>query len=145
MVNPALITLTPLEAGKRWNCTKKILFFIFPENFYALHLPYLFSFLCIPWGTCTQGSISSTCLHARRSQKCKKDRQVIGRKKVDRLVVLLYFSRYVLYAMHSSLMKFTPGVNFINVFMCGIYARRSQKRKKLLELTVFLRFWDLLA
>ena len=29
------------------------------------------------------------------------------------------------------------GVNFINVFMCSFYAHRSQKRKKLLDLTVF--------
>ena len=31
----------------------------------------------------------------------------------------------------------TPGVNFINAFMQSVYARRSGKRKKLLELTVF--------
>ena len=37
----------------------------------------------------------------------------------------------------------SPGVNFINVFMCNFHACRSQKRKKLLELTVFLRFQDL--
>ena len=29
------------------------------------------------------------------------------------------------------------GVNFINVFTCSFYACRSQKHKKLLELTVF--------
>ena len=29
------------------------------------------------------------------------------------------------------------GVNFINVFTCSFYTRRSQKRKKLPELTVF--------
>ena len=32
----------------------------------------------------------------------------------------------------------TPGVNFINVFTHSFYARRSQKSKKLLELTVFI-------
>ena len=32
------------------------------------------------------------------------------------------------------------GVNFINVFTRSFYARRSQKWKKLLDLTVFLRF-----
>ena len=35
------------------------------------------------------------------------------------------------------LVKLTPGVNFINMFMRRFYARRSQKGKKLLELTVF--------
>ena len=38
-----------------------------------------------------------------------------------------------------------PRVNFIIVFTCSFYDRRSQKRRKLLELTVFLCFWDLLA
>ena len=28
-------------------------------------------------------------------------------------------------------------VNFINMFTCSFYARRSQKRKKLLDMTVF--------
>ena len=34
--------------------------------------------------------------------------------------------------------KKIPGVNFINVFTLSFYIRRSQKWKKLLELTVFL-------
>ena len=37
------------------------------------------------------------------------------------------------------------GVNFINLFMPSFYARRSRKRQKLLELTVFLRFWGMQA
>ena len=39
---------------------------------------------------------------------------------------------------HSTPSRKRPGVNFINVFMGSFYACRSQKRKKLLELTVFL-------
>ena len=35
------------------------------------------------------------------------------------------------------LLQLQPGVNFFDVFMCSFYARRSQKRKKLLELTIF--------
>jgi len=42
--------------------------------------------------------------------KAKKDSQVISRKKVDQLVALLYISKFTLYAVHSSLMKLTPGV-----------------------------------
>ena len=38
---------------------------------------------------------------------------------------------------------FTTGVNFINVFICSFYTRRSQKCKKLLKFAVFSRFWDL--
>ena len=34
-------------------------------------------------------------------------------------------------------------VNFINVLTCSFYVRRSQKPKMLLEMTVFLHFWDL--
>ena len=41
--------------------------------------------------------------------KVQKDRQVISRKKVNQLVVLLYFSQFALYAVHSSLMKLTQG------------------------------------
>ena len=37
------------------------------------------------------------------------------------------------------------GVNFINMFMGSFYTRRSWKHKKLLGLTVFLHFWDLLV
>ena len=37
------------------------------------------------------------------------------------------------------------GVNFINVFRRSFYSRISQKHKKLLKLTVLLRFWDLSA
>ena len=33
-----------------------------------------------------------------------------------------------------------PGVNFINVFTCSFYTHRSQKRKKLLNLTVCYAF-----
>ena len=39
----------------------------------------------------------------------------------------------------------SSGVNFINMFMCSYYVRRSQKCKKLPEFTAFLRFWDLHA
>ena len=42
--------------------------------------------------------------------KSQKDSQVISRKKVDQLVVLLYFSRFALYAVRSSLMKLTRTV-----------------------------------
>ena len=37
------------------------------------------------------------------------------------------------------------GVIYIIVYMRSFYTRRYQKCKKLLELTVFLRFWDLLT
>ena len=40
--------------------------------------------------------------------KVQKDSQVIGRKTVDRLVKLLYFNRFVLYAVHSTLVKLIP-------------------------------------
>ena len=36
-----------------------------------------------------------------------------------------------------------PWVNFTNMITHSFYMRISQKRKKLLDLTVFLRFWDL--
>ena len=36
------------------------------------------------------------------------------------------------------LMKLTPEVNFINMITRSLYARRTRKRKKLLELTVLL-------
>ena len=41
--------------------------------------------------------------------KGQKDSQVMSSQKVDQLVVLQYFSRFVLYAVRSSLMKLTPG------------------------------------
>ena len=45
---------------------------------------------------------------------------------------------FALCSCTNGLVKLTsPGVNFINVFTCCVYAQRSQKRKKLLELTVF--------
>ena len=40
--------------------------------------------------------------------KQENDNKVISRKKVVRLVELLYFGRFVLYAVRSSLMKLTP-------------------------------------
>ena len=39
--------------------------------------------------------------------KVQKDSQVIGRQKVDQVVVLLYFSWFALHAVRSSLMKLT--------------------------------------
>ena len=36
------------------------------------------------------------------------------------------------------LMKLTSDANFINVFTCSFYACRTQRHKKLLELTVFI-------
>ena len=41
--------------------------------------------------------------------KAQKDSEVISTKKVDQLIVLLYLSRFALYAVRSSLMKLTPG------------------------------------
>ena len=43
--------------------------------------------------------------------KAQKDSQVISRKKVDRLVKLLYFGRFALYAVHLSLIKLTPALS----------------------------------
>ena len=47
--------------------------------------------------------------YASRIQNCKKESQVVSRKKVDQLVELLYFGGFALYAVHSSLIKLTPG------------------------------------
>ena len=58
-----------------------------------------------------QGSISATCLHVAFTlahPKMQKYSQVISRKKVDQLLELLYFGGFVLYTVHSSLMKLTP-------------------------------------
>ena len=41
--------------------------------------------------------------------------------------------------------RVSSGVNFTNVFTHSFYAVRSQKRKKLLDLTVFLRVWNMSA
>ena len=40
-------------------------------------------------------------------------------------------------AAYKILVKLTPAAYVMNVFMCSFYTSRSQKRKKLLDLTVF--------
>ena len=47
----------------------------------------------------------------------KKRQPSHHKKKIDRLVVLLYFSRFALYAVRSSLMKLTPGGNRLKEFL----------------------------
>ena len=47
----------------------------------------------------------------------KKRQSSHHKKKIDRLVALLYFSRFALYAVRSSLMKLTPGGNRLKEFL----------------------------
>jgi len=49
--------------------------------------------------------------YTRRSQKCKKTVKSSVEKKIDQLVVLLYFSGFVLYVVCSNLVKLTRGVS----------------------------------
>ena len=49
-----------------------------------------------------------------------------------RLRLRLLYLRQIFYIASAP-----PGVNFINLFTRSFYANRSQKRKKLLDLTVF--------
>ena len=57
-------------------------------------------------------SISPMCFicsfYKRRSKKCRKTVKSSVEKKVDQFVVLLYFGRFGLYGVCSSLMKLTP-------------------------------------
>jgi len=85
-----------------------------------------------------QFHLRSKCsFYAHRSRKQKKT------AKLSVFFALLGSSSVK--AACRTLMKFTPKVNFTNMFTRSFYAYRSQKHKKTDNLTAFLCFWTLHA
>ena len=68
------------------------------------------------WGQFHQRAYAQLLLH-QQIPKAQKDSQVIITIKVDQLVELLYFDRFVLYTVCSSLIKLTPGSPKIPFFL----------------------------